>query len=72
MDLPTCAYCQVSDETIHHYLFYCKTWKHECWLMGHSLGRASKSLRSLLNTKWGVKEVSKYIGRTKRLKSHIQ
>ena len=70
MDIPTCVHCRVSDETIHHYLFDCKTWKHERWLMGRSLGRASKSLRSLLNTKQGVKEVLKFIGRTKRLKGH--
>ena len=72
LDFPTCAHCRVSDETIHHYLFDCETWKHEHWLMGCSLGRASKSLWSLLNTKRGVKEVLKYIGRTKRFKSHIR
>ena len=65
-------HCRDSDETIHHYLFDCKTWKHEHWLMGHGLGRASKSLRSLLNTKQGVKEVLKYIGRPKRLKGHTR
>ena len=72
MDLPTCVHYWASDETIHHYLFDCKTWKHECWLMGCSLGRASKSLWSLLNTKRGVKEVLKFIGRTKRLKGHTR
>ena len=71
LDLPTCVHCWASDETIHHYLFNCKIWKHERWLMGCSLGRASRLLWSLLNTKWGFKELLKYIGRPKRLKGHI-
>ena len=51
LDQPTCTHCRTGEETMHHYLFNCGVWKHEHWLMGHSLGRASKSLWSLLNTK---------------------
>ena len=51
LDQPTCTQCRTGKETMHHYLFNCGAWKHECWLMGHSPGRASKSLWSLLNMK---------------------
>ena len=70
LDQPTCAYCRISEETVHHYLFDCRAWKHELWLLGCSLGRASKSLRSLLNTERGIKELLKFVGRTKRFKDY--
>ena len=70
LDQPTCAHCRTSEETMHHYLFDCRAWKHERWLLGRSLGRASKSLQSLLNTKRGIKELLKFVGRTKRFKDH--
>ena len=63
LDQPTCTPCKSSEEMVHHYLFNCKVWKQECWLLGHSLGRASKSLQSLLNSKQGVEELLKFVGK---------
>jgi len=67
-DQPVCLHCKTGDETVHHYLFECLKWGHEWWLLGQSLRRASKSLASLLGSKWGVKEVLKLMGRTGRFR----
>ena len=68
-DSPTCTHCKAGDKMTHHYLFDCVAWIHKWWLLGQSLGWASKSLQSLLGSKWGVSKVLKFIGRTKRFKN---
>ena len=70
MDQPLCQLCERGNKTVHHYLFDCTAWAHKRWLLGRSMGRASKSLRSLLSTERGVSKVIKYIGWTRRLKDY--
>ena len=65
-----CQHCGSGDETVHHYLFECTAWVHKRWSLGRRMGRASKSLCSLLSTEWGVDEVLKYIGWTRRFKDY--
>ena len=68
-DSPTCGYCKVGEESVHHYLIDWVSWNYNRWFLIQKLGRASKSMASLLSTKKGVSEVLKYIGRTGRLKA---
>jgi ribonuclease HI len=68
VDSPTCPTCRSDDETVHHFLFDCTTWKHERWHMGAKLGRASKSIVKVLNTQKGIGEVLKFVGRTGRFR----
>ena len=63
-------HCKTGDEIIHHYLFKCSKLRHKWWLLGQSIGRASRSLASLLGSKWGVKEVLKIVGRTGRFRDY--
>ena len=72
LDQPLCRHCRSGDEMVHHYLFECAAWTHEQWALGRKMGRASKSLCSLLSTKRGIDEVLKYIGRTRRFKDYAQ
>ena len=68
-DSPTCGYCKEGEELVHHYLIDCISWNYDRWFLSQKLGRASKSMASLLSTKKGVSEVLKYIGQTGRLKA---
>ena len=72
LDSLTCMHCRAGDETVHHYLFDCMSWRNEHWLLGHSLGRASKSLQNLLSTKRGISKVLKFIGRMQRFQGSVQ
>ena len=65
---PTCSYCGQGNESVHHFLFDCATWRHERWHMGNRLCRAAKEADSVVNTSKGVKELMKYIGCTGRFK----
>jgi hypothetical protein len=67
-----CLSCQHNEETVHHYLFDCPTWKHKCWNMMKKLRRNAKSISFILNNWKGIAELLKYVGKTKRLKKHIQ
>jgi ribonuclease HI len=71
-DSPICTHCKDGDETVHHFLFDCTTWSYERWPLSRRLGRASRSLATLLGTKKGVDEVLKYIGRTGRFKAQAR
>ena len=68
-DMAICPHCQQDEESVHHYLFDCTAWRHECWHMGQSLGRKAKSVVCTLNTQKGVKEVVRFVGCTARFKS---
>jgi ribonuclease HI len=68
-DSPTCPTCGQDDETVHHYLFDCPTWKHERWSMGRTMGRDSKSARRILNSQRGIKATLKFVGQTKRFQN---
>jgi len=68
-DSPTCPSCNQDDETVHHFLFDCPTWRHERWQLSQALGWDSKLVTCVLNSLKGVKAVLKYVGRTGRLKS---
>lgn len=69
-DTNICARCQDAPETVHHFLFECIAYGSERHKRYTALGRDSDSLSFLLNTAKGIKEVSIYVNRTKRLK-HI-
>ena len=66
---PLCTYCNTGRESIHHFLFNCQMWRHECWMMGQALGHNAKSLQHILNSKLGAGELMKFVGRTGRLKA---
>ena len=68
-DTVTCLHCQQDKESVHHYLFECAAWRHECWHMGRSLGRKAKSVDCALNTQKGVKEVVRFMGHMARFRS---
>ena len=68
---PTCLTCGQDDESIHHFLFDCATWRQERWRMGSSLGRATKEADSIMNTPKGIAELMKYVGRTGRFRGVI-
>ena len=69
IDSPQCTHFNSAGETTHHFLFNCPAWLHECWLMGQALGRDTKSLRHILNSKHGAGELMKFVGRTGWLKA---
>ena len=56
-DSPICTHCKDSDKTIHHFPFNCTTWSYKHWLLSQCLGRASRSLATLLGMKKGVDKV---------------
>ena len=56
------------EESVHHFLFDCVTWRHERWCMGNRLGRAAKDTNGVMNTLKGIEELMKYVGCTGRLK----
>ena len=68
-DTAICPHCQQDEESVHHYLFDYAAWRHERWHMGQSLGRKAKSMDCALNTRKGIKEVVRFMGRTARFKS---
>jgi ribonuclease HI len=65
---PRCSSCNYKEETTHHYLFDCPTWRHKRWSMGKKLGKNAKSMEHILSKEKGIKEVLKYVGRTERFK----
>jgi hypothetical protein len=62
-----CPLCFAESETVHHYLFECRAWRHVRHLMSMEAKRNASSLKFLLGTKEGMKIVLKYVGRTRRL-----
>jgi ribonuclease HI len=68
-ETPWCPSCQHDEETIHHYLFDCPTWRHERWHMSKKLGRKSKSLSHILTSESSIAELLKYVGRTEKFKN---
>ena len=64
VDSPKCPSCKQADESIHHYLFDCPTWRHERWHMGQALRRDAESETCAINDIKGVKAVLKFVGRT--------
>ena len=46
---PVCPSCQSDEETVHHFLFDCPTWRHERWSMGWVLGPKAKLADHVLN-----------------------
>jgi hypothetical protein len=63
-----CPSCWHEEETTHHYLFDCPTWKPERWNMGKKLGHNMKIILYILNSQKGITEMLKYVGRMERLK----
>jgi hypothetical protein len=66
---PGCASCLQGDESVHHFLFECRTWNHERWQMEKALGREAKSAACIMSTEKGISELLKYVGHTGRLKA---
>ena len=64
-----CASCLQGDESVHHFLFECRTWNHERWWMERELGREAKSAACIMSTEKGISELLKYVGHTGRLKA---
>ena len=67
----TCLHCGQDDESVHHFLFDCATWRHERWPMSNILGRAAKEANSVMNTLKGVAELMKFVGCTGRFKGTL-
>ena len=65
---PTCPMCGQDNESIHHFLFDCATWRQERWRMSSRLGRAAKEADCIMNTPKGITELMKYVRRTGRFK----
>ena len=65
---PVCPSCQSDEETVHHFLFDCPTWRHERWSMGQALGPKVKSVDHVLNNQKGVEALLKFIRSTRWLK----
>ena len=63
-----CPSCQSDEESVHHFLFNCPTWRHECWFMGRTLGPKAKSADHVLNSQKGVEVLLKFVGSTGWLK----
>jgi hypothetical protein len=68
-DTPQCPSCRSEEESVHHYLFECLTWRHKRWNMGKKLGKTAKSLSYILSSKKGVEELLKFVGRTEQFKN---
>jgi hypothetical protein len=65
---PICPSCQSDEESVHHFLFDCPSWRHERWAMGRALGSKAKSADHVLNSRKGVEALLKFVGSTGRLK----
>ena len=68
---PVCPSCWQGDESVHHYLFECITWRHERWHMGKALGTLAKSAKCVLNSKKGIAELLKFVGHTARFRNAL-
>jgi hypothetical protein len=66
VDSPLCSACKRSIESVHHYLFECPAYRNERHVLSQALGRKARSLRYLLGNEKGMKELLRYVGRTKR------
>ena len=69
IDSSQCMHCNTNGETTHYYLFNCQMWWHKFWMMVQALGHNTKSLWHILNSKLGVGELMKFVGRTGWLKA---
>ena len=63
-----CPACKQGEESIHHFLFNCRSWQHKRWHIGKKLGRLAKSTECMLNTPEGVKELMAFVRKMARLK----
>src|SRR6266481_8815110 len=61
--LPNCLTCHQEEESVHHFLFECMTWHHKRWYMGKELGSSAKAADCVLNTKKGVTELLRLLGK---------
>ncbi|KAF8808249.1 hypothetical protein BYT27DRAFT_7027817, partial [Phlegmacium glaucopus] len=59
---------EVVTETVVHFLFECPSFDYERHDLDRKLGAQSRNLRAILANKDHVKELIRYIGRTRRLK----
>ena len=66
-DSPTCSRCNLSDETIRHYLFECTAYRQIRRETLDGLGRNSRDTRFLLSTKKGIEAVMRYVKATKSM-----
>ena len=64
VDSPTCPSCQQGEESMHHFIFNCPTWRYGCWFMGRTLGRFAKLADRVLGTQKGIKELPNFVGCT--------
>ena len=63
-DSPTCPSCQQGEESVHHFIFDCPTWRYEHWFMGRALGRFTKLADQVLGTQKGIEELLNFVGCT--------
>ncbi|KAL1744648.1 hypothetical protein HDZ31DRAFT_38160, partial [Schizophyllum fasciatum] len=67
-DCPSCAsHGRHVDETTHHYLFDCPTYRTQRQGLTNALGRNARNLRTLVGTTKGIIALLRYIAGTKRL-----
>ena len=64
---PLCPSCEEREESVHHFLLTCPTYARQRATLQAVLGTRAHNLRDLLNGEESIKEVLKYIARTKRL-----
>lgn len=58
-------------ETVIHFLFECQTYAAERFDMDRALGRYSRDLKGILESMKRIKELLKFVGRTKRFKKSL-
>lgn len=61
-----CPKCHQRQETVHHYLFECDTYRYDWYLLSKAVRHKATDLKCLLNNGTGIHETLKYIGATKR------
>ncbi|KAF8226350.1 hypothetical protein L208DRAFT_1212858, partial [Tricholoma matsutake] len=69
-ETPSCPHCKgITVETIHHYLFICPHYQHECHALCRKLKHKAESLPYLLSHPNTVQPLLSFIHTTKHFKS---